>query len=63
MSKSCGLGNVLEKNMKNTNPDFSPEMYQLTAKPRNANQVSKPNLFYSHNPHCHCHIYLNQNKQ
>jgi hypothetical protein len=38
-------------------------MHQPTAKPINANQASKPNLFYSHKPHCHGHIHLNQNKQ
>jgi len=63
MSKTRSKGNVLGKNMKITNPYFCPEMYQLTAKPRNTYQVSKPNPFYSHKPHCHSHIYLNQNKR
>jgi hypothetical protein len=38
-------------------------MHQPTAKPRNPYQASKPNLFYSHKPHCHNHLHLNQNKQ
>jgi hypothetical protein len=38
-------------------------MHQLTAKPRNAYQASKPNLFDSHKPQCHSHIHLNHNKQ